>query len=127
MVNMNFFFDYIYYRVTQVYFKWDGRTGGTAIAAITLFQLITLMDLFLLINRFVNDTNIRYGHPIERWIFIAVAVALLIFNYKKYNKSYNKYRYYWKDESKVKRFYKGIFVIISLMAPWLIAFWIGLS
>lgn len=123
---MKFFFDYIYYRITQFYFKWDGRTGITAIVAICMIELMLLTDVFLLGFRIINGRNERQMHPGEEWLFIAVYIGLFIYNYRKYNKTYNKYRQYWKDESLGKRIYKGLFVILSLVIPWVLVFWIGL-
>lgn len=122
---MKFFFDYIYYRITQFYFKWDGRTGITAIVAICMIELMLLTDITLLVFRLVNGKNERQMYPGEKWLFVAAYIGLFIYNYRKYNKTYTKYRQYWKDESRGKRIYKGLFVILSLVIPWILAFWIG--
>ena len=124
---MSFFFDYIFYRVTQFYFKWDGRRGLTAIAAISLIELMLLIDAALLYFRLVNGTNKRQMHPGEQWLVAAICMALFINNSKKYDNNYNKYRHYWKDESQGKRFYKGFFVLLALVIPVTFAFVIGLS
>lgn len=110
-----------------MYFKWDGRTGITAIVAICLTELMILANLFLIVVRIVNGKNERQMHPSEKWLVVGVYIALFVYNYKKYNKSYNKYRKYWKDETLFKRIYKGFFIVITLVAPWALAFWIGLS
>ena len=81
----------------------------------------------LMVFRIVNGRNERQMHPGEKWLFVAVYIGLFIYNYRKYNTTYNKYRQYWKDESQGKRIYKGLFVILSLVIPWVLAFWIGLS
>lgn len=56
ILKPKFFFDYIYYRITKTYFKWDGRTGATAIAAITMIQLFVLLNLFVFTKRLFFDT-----------------------------------------------------------------------
>ena len=124
---MSFFFEYIFYRINQFYFKWDGRRGITSIIAICMIELMLLIDILLLAFRLVNGTNQRQMHPGEKWLFVVVYILLYIYNSKKYGGNYNKYRYYWKDESWGKRLYKGLFVLLSLVVPVALAFWIGLS
>ena len=119
---MSFFFDYIYYRITQFYFKWDGRRGITALASICLIELMLLIDILLLYLKVVNGTTKRQAHPIEQWLFVAFYIIIYIYNNKKYGDNYNKYRYYWKDEPPGKRFYKGFFVILALVTPVAVAF-----
>ena len=125
--EVRFFFDYIFYRITQFYFKWDGRRGITAIVAICMIELMVLIDILLLALRIVNGRNERQMHPGEQWIIVIIYILLFVYNSKKYGKNYSKYRHYWKEEPQGKRIYKGLFVIISLVIPLALAFWIGLS
>lgn len=125
---MNFFFDYIYYRVTKRLFKRDGRTGATAIALISLMQLFIMM-LFLqpIYSYFVSqDIRAEYAKPFGQ-IMGGIGLIFMYFNYKKYNGSYNKFRYYWRDEAKTARLMKGILVIISLFLPMIIYFISGMK
>jgi len=39
----NFFFEYIYFRITQLFFKRQGRTGATAITIISLMELFMIL------------------------------------------------------------------------------------
>ena len=64
--EVRFFFDYIFYKVTQFYFKWDGRRGITAIVAICMIELMVLIDILLLVFRIVNGRNERQMHPGEQ-------------------------------------------------------------
>ncbi|MVN20430.1 hypothetical protein [Mucilaginibacter arboris] len=114
-----FFFDYIYYRMTKAYFKWDGRTGGTAIVAIMMIQMLYIIDVLVFILRvFYTRNQLKDFNNYGKGFIIIIAFILLIYNYRKYNGSYNKLRYYWKDESRTMRVYKGLLVIVSLILPW---------
>lgn len=121
---MNFFFDYIYYRVTKAYFKWDGRTGGTAIVGVSMIQLLTILNVLLFIRRVVFGTGIGDIYPFEKWGILGTLALLVFYNYNKYNGSYNKFKRYWKDEPRATRVFKGILVVMSLVFPWVLLIFI---
>jgi hypothetical protein len=114
----NFFFDYIYYRITRTYFKWDGRTGGTAIVAISLMESLVILDIMILITQFFFDR--LFFAPYAK-VITPIAFALLFgfgfFNYRKYNGTYNKFRSYWKNESESAQTLKGFLVVASIFLP----------
>ncbi|SHN30260.1 hypothetical protein [Mucilaginibacter sp. OK098] len=115
---MNFFFDYIFYRITQFMFKRDGRTGVTALIFMSLSQAFFL-ELIInpIIKNFLTKEELAHYSKFIGWFGAIIFVALFLINNKKYKNSYNKYRFYWKDENTNKRFYKGILVILSLIIP----------
>lgn len=117
---MNFIFDYIYYRITQFYFKRDGRTGATAIVAISVVQVMLGIEFVSLLLHllFDRETN-RSFIPTIRPIVAIITILLVIFNYRKYNGTYNKFRFHWKDETMKKRRIKGAVVVFSLLLPWI--------
>jgi len=123
---MSFFFDYIYYRVTQFYFKWDGRTGGTAIVAVSMIQTLLVGDIAIFLLRLVFDRSdtAPYAKTIA-YFFGGILVLLMIYNYRKYNGSYNKFRSFWREETNSQRLVKGFFVIASLIIPWIPILLIG--
>lgn len=117
---MKFFFEYIYYRITQFYFKWDGRTGGTAIVAISMIQTLLIGDIVVFLSILLlekGDTS-PYSKTIA-YFFGIILVMLVIYNYRKYNGRYNKFRSFWKKETRRERFFKGVLVITSLICPWI--------
>ena len=117
-MKKRFFFDYIYYRITKTYFKWDGRTGGTAIVAISLIQALFVFDIMAIIARIFFDKLFfaPYTKAISPIAFILV-FALGFFNYQKYNGTYNKFRSHWKDESETAQALKGLLVALSIFLP----------
>ncbi|RNI30427.1 hypothetical protein EFB08_03940 [Rufibacter latericius] len=124
---MNFFYDYIYYRVNQFYFKKDGRNGNRSIILV-LFSIIGIIgNVYIVIMHALNIYNPK-GIPLIVKLGIYVSMfAIYYFVNKKYNGKYNKYRFFWKNESKQTRFYKGILVILSIILPWVTCCIMGLK
>ncbi|NQX41294.1 hypothetical protein SAMN05421820_107165 [Pedobacter steynii] len=116
--KMNFFFEYIYYRITQLFFKRDGRTGFTGIAIISLMQTLFVEAILIGIGNRVIAASTRALHA-KQFGYIGAAIALyfMIYNYKKYNGKYNKYRYYWKEETKETRLLKGCYILLAFLFP----------
>ncbi|SDN35427.1 hypothetical protein SAMN05421820_107163 [Pedobacter steynii] len=115
---MNFFFEYIYYRITQLFFKRDGRTGFTGIAIISLMQALFIEVILLEIGKWIimADTRALYAKQFG-YIGAAIGLFFMIYNYKKYNGKYNQYRYYWKDETRGTRMLKGCYILLAFLFP----------
>ena len=115
----SFFFDYIYYRIIQVYFKWDGRNGATALIGVVMIQTLLILDAIAFITRLLlNREETVYYANTGKWFAILLFIILMIYNYSKYQGRYNKLRLFWKNEDKVTRIGKGILVLLSLIVPW---------
>lgn len=124
----NFFFDYIYYRLIQFYFKWDGRNGITAVIGVSMIQCLILFDLLSLIERFfyskeqiVSTQNAK----VIGYLAVFILFSLIIYNYYKYKDKFNSYKRRWKDESRKTRKLKGVAVLACLILPWLPLFLLG--
>lgn len=123
---MNFFFDYIYYRITKFYFKWDGRTGGTAIVAISMIQTLIVGDIAVfLVRLFVDRSDTASYSKAIGYFFAIMLIFFVLYNYRKYNGRYNKFRSVWKEETREKKLIKGFLVIASLVVPWIPIILIG--
>ena len=82
--------------------------GGTAIVAISMIQTLFIGDIVVFLSRLVlerNDTA-PYSKTIV-YVFGGMLVLFVIYNYRKYNGSYNKFRSFWKEETRKERFVKG--------------------
>ncbi|MFC1224441.1 hypothetical protein ACFE6N_11570 [Pedobacter sp. BG31] len=114
----NFFFEYIYYRITQLFFKRDGRTGFTGIAFISILQTISVGVIVLEISKqlLTADKRAFYSKPFG-YLGIAISLFFMLYNYKKYNGKYNQYRFYWKDETKKTRILKGFYILLTFLLP----------
>jgi hypothetical protein len=122
----DFFFSYFYYRITQVYFKWDKRNSITAVLAITMLQSMLIFDVFIL--TFVLSYYKGQGQlypTFFNYLLVVFFVALTIYNYKKYYNKFSFYKNKWKDENKMTRFLKGLLVLICLILPWILIFVVG--
>ena len=114
----NFFFAYIYYRITHIFFERDGRTGFTGIAFISIMQTLFVEIVIGEISKWVLTTDTRALYT-KQFGYLGAAIALffMVYNYKKYNGKYNQYRFYWKDETKETRVLKGFYVLFTFLLP----------
>jgi large-conductance mechanosensitive channel len=120
-------FDYIYYRMTKAYFKWDGRTGITAIIGISMIQTLIIGDITMLTIRLVfNRTETFPYSKLIAQLFGFIIVILIILNYIKYNGRYNELNARWKSETKQERLLKGLLVLGFLILPWIPIILIGI-
>lgn len=118
--SSKFFFDYIYFRVAEVYFKWDGKNGVTAVFAVSLIQsLLFLCVLGTLYKTILSPEITSKLHGYSKWISFALVGFLSIYNYQKFKGKYFFYKSYWKDENKKVRRIKGLLVLLSLIIPWI--------
>jgi uncharacterized membrane-anchored protein len=117
---MQNFFDYIYYRVNQVYFKWDGRNGITSIIAVSMLQTMVIADICLLGMKILFDKSLLAPYSrIIAYIAVGVLGIFTLFNYFKYKDKYNKLKTQWSNEPKKQRVLKGILVVLLLLMPWI--------
>jgi hypothetical protein len=118
---MKFFFDYIYYRVAQYFFKSDGTNAARAIFAISMFQTLIVMIVTELILHYYFTLSETRKHIKIAGLFISIIFLILcLLNYKKYKKSFFTFREHWIMESSSTRSLKGFFVILALFIPWLL-------
>lgn len=124
---MKNYFDYMYYRFTQAYFKWDGRTGATGIFAIVMIQILFIINLHACFNLFFLTRSQTQDYvSVLKLIYSLIFIFLCVVNFKKYDGRYNELRSKWKDETKSKRILKGIFIIFSLVFSWMPVILIGI-
>jgi hypothetical protein len=110
------FFDYVYYKVAKVYYKWDKDSGATALACLSFMQTLTLACLILIPERLIFPVSVtsRYS-KITGYIGLVVLIVIVILNYRRYSDKYPELKERWKDES--YPIIKGTLVIIALFVP----------
>lgn len=121
----DFFFDYIYYRINKVYYKWDGENGITALIGVSMIQCLGLFDIFLIGERFFyNKVQVAAKGDSKLIAYIAVTffLTLLIYNGFKYKNKYKEFENRWIEETQSVRNKKGVFVLVILMVPWVVIF-----
>lgn len=123
---MNFFFDYIYYRLTKFYFKWDGKGSSTALIGVSMIQTLLIVDAAIIFSKFFYDRlQTAQFTKLFSIITIAIFISFFLFNYFKHKNKYNMYRNHWKNEEVDEYKKRGIFVLLALSIPWLVLILIG--
>jgi amino acid transporter len=112
------YLDYIFYRVTKAYMKWDGEGGSTGICAISLVVSMLFVDLYGVIHlTFFFDT---YGNSYKeeaKSVGIVLMLIVLLLCYIRYRKRYRILKERWKNETENQRFWRGILVILAIIMP----------
>ena len=114
-----FFWGYIYYRITQAYFKWDGRNGITAVLGVSMIQVLLSADLILIFLRIIFSR--QQIAPYSKYMAYPIVIIFLIvavINDFKYKNKFASYKSVWKDEPEKEKFIKGLLVIGLLILPW---------
>lgn len=120
------FFDYLYYRITKSYLKWDGNEGITAIIAVSLLQTLLIGDLTIfIIKLFLNRENMIAVAKIAGGIGIGLFLLLVFLNYFKYRKKFDEFQLKWGDEIKSKSRIRGFLAVIILIFPWVILIYLS--
>jgi len=114
-MKVNFFFDYIYYRVADLYSRWDdseGITGAIAVSTIKSAIVVELVDR-VGIKGFFELTPGQWGS-----FAVGLFLLFLILDYRRYRRKFPLLKEHWKDESSSIRLIKGILVVLSVLFPW---------
>ncbi|MBX2969733.1 MAG: hypothetical protein KF803_10215 [Cyclobacteriaceae bacterium] len=119
MEKPSFFFDYIYYRITEFYFRWDGRIGVTAIAVISLMQILLFLGVAMMLNKsLIGITTFSYPKAIASFFVIGV-FGLFAYNLSRYRKKYSQLKLYYNKEKPNVRTIKGFLIILLFICCWL--------
>lgn len=115
---MNTFFDYIFYRTAELFYKRGGRRGLQAISIITVTQTLVIgVIINLIADQFIAKTTRELHYKEFGYVGAVITVLLMYINYRKYEGMYNKLRFKWKEEEPTKRFFKGVLVVILIILP----------
>lgn len=114
---MNFFFEYIYYRITELFFKRQGRTGFAGLTVVSVIQALSIGIIILEISKSIlNEERHKYSKDFGM-LGAAITLLFMYYNYKKHNGKYNKYRFYWENETRSTRIFKGFLIILTFLFP----------
>ena len=118
-----FYFGYIYYRLQKFYKRWDGENGITAIIGVSMIQTLIVVDIFLIIIKFVYSTNeISNFSKLLGYSSVALLLGLMVYNYYKYKGKYFNFEKKWGSEPTSVQLFKSAGVIFSLIFPWVLLF-----
>jgi len=112
------YLDYIYYRVTKAYMKWDGETGITGIMAVSLIVSMLFIDLYGIIHLtfFFDKYGNQYKEAVKPVVVVLMLLIILIF-YIRYRKRYNELKRKWMYETKNQKLTRGFLVILAILLP----------
>src|SRR6185437_13200126 len=92
---MNFYFDYIYYRISKLYYKYDKGKGVYGFTYIMLTEGVLLFDLLMFVERFFFGTQRLQGTKIDDLIIsVVIILPVTLFNYFKYIRPKGKYEHF---------------------------------
>jgi len=112
------YLDYIYYRVTKAYMKWDGETGITGIMSVSLIVSMLFIDLYGIIHLtfFFDKYGNQYKEAGKPIVVVLMLLITLIF-YIRYRKQYKELKIKWKYETKNQKLIRGFLVILAILLP----------
>ncbi|MGN6639839.1 MAG: hypothetical protein ACTHJ8_13090 [Mucilaginibacter sp.] len=107
----------------QAFFKWDGTSGSRALIGIAMIQTLLVSEIITVILRmlFLRIQLKPYFKEIAL-TYVIIGVIFLVLNMRKYAGKYSDYQDHWKNEPEGKRTLRGILVVLSLIAPWMLFF-----
>ena len=119
-MKSKFFFDYIYYRITNAYLEWEGSGGyTTGIISVTWIQSFIFGSVLGVTVRtfFDRSETAPYAKAIAvAWVL--ASLCLYVWNHSRYNEcKYNTLKEYWKHEPPNERRLKGFLVALSIILP----------
>lgn len=115
---MYFLFDYIWYRIARVFYKWDSD-GVKASGFVSLSLSVWYMVAVQVISRNMMSESFYLAYkPYEKGALIVVMLAIMISFFLAYRKRYWRCRDRWLNEPKgFPYIMKGIGVIAFLVIP----------
>ncbi|MCB9236356.1 MAG: hypothetical protein H6580_00345 [Flammeovirgaceae bacterium] len=122
-----FFFDYIYFRITDIYLKSGSMGEGTAIAAITMIEMFWFGGLLVLISRlFLERTETATYAKVASFIGVVILVAVYVGNYHLYDGRYEELKEHWANESQLRKTVNGFLVVACIFISWIPLILVGL-
>jgi hypothetical protein len=119
---MNFFFGYIWFRISKVYRKED-KIGITGSGFLAFSQSIILDKIsFYLIEYFGGkECVLSYAKKLT-YVSVPLILLMIFVNHRLYSARYDHFDGLYKSESRLKSMTKGALVILFLLIPLIIVF-----
>ena len=121
---MRSYIDYVYYRISKLYYKYDGGLGIYAMIIISLTEGLLTLDLFIFLSRFLfTAQHLQDSKLIGLMIVIVSILPFLVINYINYIIPKGKYDVLdsrWKSQSRLEKTLNGLLIVITLLVPWLL-------
>jgi uncharacterized membrane protein YidH (DUF202 family) len=118
--------DYTYYRICKLYYKYDNGRGLYGKIIISLTEIIFFEDIYILLQHFSISSNTRQEY--SKWftsLFVIIAIIIFVLNYLIFNQKFKDFDKRWKDESNQLKALKGLLIVVFLLIPWLLLYFIN--
>jgi hypothetical protein len=113
--------DYIYFRLTRVYFKWDGNGAITALLGTSLFQVLIVFSPILVIIKKMYGGSYLIAHKSIFTVLILVSqIVVLILLHLRYNRIAASLKSKWDNEKEPLKSINGVLVVLALLMPFII-------
>jgi hypothetical protein len=120
--SMNFFFGYVWFRISKVYRKED-KIGITGSGFLAFSQSIILDKVsFYLIEHFAGKEYLLIYTRNLTYISVPFILLMIFINHKLYSHRFNQFNEIYKLESQSKSIIKGYLLILYLLIPMIIIF-----
>jgi hypothetical protein len=117
----SFFFDYVFYRVADLYMRWKYGGGGidTGVIAVAGTQSLTLIIPLVVLSRIIFDSQeMKPYAKVIAGVAVGMFTLFYIWNTIRYNRDrYELLREYWKDEPINQRRNRGLIVLVVIVSP----------
>lgn len=118
MKGVMVFFDYMFYRFSKIYERWDGNYATTAIVGISLIQVLYLTEpLMYLYFRLVPHQVRQEYHGLGFAVIALIYLILINLNEKRFKKNKSHLEEKYSNESRSKRLWKLLAIIIVWLIP----------
>lgn len=117
-MKFRFFFDYIYFRLTEFYYRFDEKVGSTAIAIVALIQGLIIGNIFMLIRLMIGESIIGKYSKLIGYISFGLVLVLYAYNFSKYHDKFDILKEHWSKMEDKDRKVKDViifFIIVCLI------------
>ena len=112
-------FDNLFYRMTRLFFKYDGKEGFSAIGYLSMVQLVWALVCFFELKRALTGTT-----RLEAWqgangrvVLVVPVVVLLYLNHRRYRHAYERLHSRWQNETELQGFLRGLGALVLFLSP----------
>jgi hypothetical protein len=117
---MNFFFGYMWFRISKVYRKED-KIGITGSGFLALSQILLFMQAALWVLRpSIGQEYLSLNSKHLGYFGVGLILAMMLINHKLYSNRYDEFYEQWKKESRPVSIIKGLLIIAFLLSPFAI-------
>jgi hypothetical protein len=119
--------DYIFYRTARFFFQKDGSSAHRALILLSAFQSLLIIEIItVIIFSFYKRNELYQFTVVAKFIGVAICITVFFLNMRKYKGKYFRFRDMWINEDlKVKQL-RGVFLVVTLIIPWIVMIILGI-